>query len=107
MYLKKAYYLHRYYVNRPKITDPIGIKYRTNDIYTSEMSKFVTTLKNLPIRFGLEGLPDSYTAGFSVWQLSQTYGPFLSTPRSHSFPKYMQEELNPPTEFNFIRTVQI
>ena len=74
------------------------------NLFTNELSSYiymvVRSISSIHIK--LETMPDNKTAVFDNWYISTSYAPFLSSPTSHDFPRYLKEKRELPYDFNFV-----
>ena len=56
------------------------------DLYSHRLSDFVVSKK-----MQLAVMPNGRKAVFTNWLISTSYAPFISSPKSHDFPSYLQD----------------
>ena len=56
------------------------------DLYSHRLSDFVVSKK-----MQLAVMPNGRKAVFTNWLISTSYAPFISAPKSHDFPSYLQD----------------
>ena len=56
------------------------------DLYSHRLSDFAVAKK-----MKLAVMPNERKATFTNWLVSTSYAPFISSPKSHEFPSYLQD----------------
>ena len=63
------------------------------NIYTDKLSSYIymveRSISSIHLKF--ETMPSNRTAVFNNWFISTSYAPFISSPTSHDFPRYLKD----------------